>query len=115
MPSDVRDVVDQLTRELANFEDIAKYLMPQPGEVPRLQGIDICGGVLSLNGVVGGDHLIYVDFKRRFDLEARIQQAAEAGRPELVENLKRCQRMAGTEGVAGMSFLTVASAFSAAR
>ena len=33
--------------------------------------------------------------KRRFDLEARIQQAAEAGRPELVENLKRCQRMAG--------------------
>jgi serine phosphatase RsbU (regulator of sigma subunit) len=95
MPTDVRDVVDQLTRELANFEDIAKYLMPQPGEVPRLQGIDICGGVLSLNGVVGGDHLIYVDFKRRFDLEARIQQAAEAGRPELVDNLKRCQRMAG--------------------
>ncbi|HYN09840.1 MAG TPA: PP2C family protein-serine/threonine phosphatase [Vicinamibacterales bacterium] len=94
MPLDVRDV-KQLTRELANFEDIARYLMPQAGEVPRLQGIDICGGTLPLNGVVGGDHLIYVDFKQRFDLEARIEHAAGAGRPELVENLKRCQRMAG--------------------
>ena len=26
---------------------------------------------MSLNGSVGGDHLLYVDFKRRFDLQAR--------------------------------------------
>lgn len=39
--------------------------------------------------------MIYLDFKQRFDLEAWIAQAAEAGRLEVVENLKRCQHMAG--------------------
>jgi serine phosphatase RsbU (regulator of sigma subunit) len=89
------DLVKQLTSELANFEEIAKYLMPQPGELPRLQGIDIYGGTIPLNGVVGGDHLIYVDFKQRFDLEARIRQASAEGRDDVVSNLKRCQRTAG--------------------
>jgi serine phosphatase RsbU (regulator of sigma subunit) len=95
MHSENRDRVKQLTGELENFEDIAKCLLPQPGEVPRLQGIDVHGGTLALNGVVGGDHIIYVDFKQRFDLHARIAHAAEEGRPEVVENLQRCERMAG--------------------
>lgn len=95
MQTDTRDRVKQLTGELENFEDIAKCLLPQPGEVPRLHGIDVHGGTLALNGVVGGDHIIYVDFKQRFDLHARITHAAEEGRPEVVENLERCQRMAG--------------------
>jgi hypothetical protein len=69
------DLVKQLTGELANFEEIAKYLIPQPGDLPRLQGIDVYGGTIPLNGIVGGDHLIYVDFKQRFDLPARIDEA----------------------------------------
>ena len=73
------DIVRQLTDELANFEEIAKNLLPQPGDLPRLHGIDVCGKTLALNGVVGGDHIIYVDFKQRFDLEARIQQAIQKG------------------------------------
>ncbi len=85
----------QLTGELANFEEIAKHLIPQPGDLPRLDGIDVYGGTIPLNGVVGGDHLIYVDFKQRFDLEARIQQALGGGRVEVVDNLRRCQRTAG--------------------
>jgi serine phosphatase RsbU (regulator of sigma subunit) len=95
MASDSRELVEQLTSELANFEDIARYLSPQPGELPRVRGIDVFGGTLALNGVVGGDHLIYVDFKQRFDLDARIRQALEDGKPDVVENLKRCQKMAG--------------------
>jgi serine phosphatase RsbU (regulator of sigma subunit) len=89
------DLLRQLRRELANFEDIARHLMPQPGEQPRLSGIDVYGGLLPLNGVVGGDHLIYVDFKQRFDLDARIRQAQDEGRHTLVTNLRRCQQMAG--------------------
>src|SRR5215471_13919071 len=95
MGPDSRDLVDQLTSELANFEDIARYLSPQPGELPRVKGVDIYGGTRALNGVIGGDHLIYVDFKQRFDLEARIEQALADGKQDVVENLKRCQRMAG--------------------
>jgi serine phosphatase RsbU (regulator of sigma subunit) len=87
--------VIQLDDELSNFEEIVKPLIPQPGDIPRLHGIDICGGTLALNGSVGGDHLIYVDFKQRFDLERRIQRAAEKGRLAVIENLRRCQKTAG--------------------
>jgi serine phosphatase RsbU (regulator of sigma subunit) len=93
--SNAPDALQQLRAEIENFEGMARSLMPQPGEVPKLQGIDIYGGTLALNGVVGGDHLIYVDFKQRFDLDARIAHAAQAGRLEIVENLRRCQKMAG--------------------
>jgi serine phosphatase RsbU (regulator of sigma subunit) len=44
---------------------------------------------------VGGDHIIYVDFKQRFDLDARIADAAAKGRFDVVENLQRCRGMAG--------------------
>lgn len=94
MPSE-NELVERLTSELANFEQIAKYLIPTPGDLPRLQGIDIYGGTMPLNGVVGGDHLIYVDFKQRFDLQARIEEASAAGRQDVVTNLKRCQQTAG--------------------
>ena len=94
MHSDFTDPVNHLTGELENFEEIARYFTPQPEDVPRLHGIDIYGGTLALNGSVGGDHLMYIDFKQRFDLERRIQRATEKGRLEVVENLKRCQKMA---------------------
>jgi serine phosphatase RsbU (regulator of sigma subunit) len=95
MPSDTRSVVAQLSRELANFEDIAKYIKPLPGETPSLAGIDMYGGTRPMNGVIGGDHLIYVDFKQRFDLDARIQRAGDEGRHDIEDNLRRCQSMAG--------------------
>src|SRR5262245_21991538 len=87
---EVPDALTELTDELRNFENIAQTLLPQPGEIPRLRGLDIHGSTLALNGVVGGDHLLYVDFKQRFDLEARIRRAAGEGRVEVVENLRRC-------------------------
>jgi serine phosphatase RsbU (regulator of sigma subunit) len=87
--------LERLTRELDNFQSIAKYLVPLPGEVPRLNGIDVWGGSLQLNGTVGGDHITYVDFKQRFDLQARIERASEEGRHDVADNLQRCQHKAG--------------------
>ena len=84
-----------LVRELENFQDIASNLLPQPGEVPRLRGIDVWGGTRPLTGAVGGDHIIYVDFKQRFDLAARISRAVAEGRLDVAENLRRCQETAG--------------------
>jgi serine phosphatase RsbU (regulator of sigma subunit) len=84
-----------LSQELRNFEEIARGIIPRSGSTPSLAGIDICGRVLPLNGIAGGDHLIYVDFKRRYDLGARIKRAVEAGRPDIVSNLERCKRKAG--------------------
>jgi len=92
---DVSGLLRQLMGELDNFEGIAKYLLPQPGEIPKLHGVDVWGGTLPFTGLVGGDHIIYIDFKQRFDLQARIKHETEKGSPEVVENLLRCQRTAG--------------------
>jgi serine phosphatase RsbU (regulator of sigma subunit) len=89
------ELMKQLRDELENFERIAEHLIPKPGDLPRLSGFDVHGGTLALNGILGGDHLVYVDFKQRFDLERRIQQATERGRVEVVQNLTRCKRTAG--------------------
>jgi serine phosphatase RsbU (regulator of sigma subunit) len=93
--SEAAEELLRLTRELDNFQSIAKYLVPLPGDVPRLSGIDIWGGSLQLNGSVGGDHITYVDFKHRFDLQARIARAREEGRQDVADNLQGCQRKAG--------------------
>ena len=87
--------VEQLAREISNFEEIARGIMPRPGSVPTLTGMEVYGKTVPLNGIVGGDHLIYVDFKKRYDLSARIQAAMDAGQPEIAANLDRCRRMAG--------------------
>lgn len=84
----------RLARELDNFRDNVRHILPQPGEVPRLPGLDVWGGTLPLSGSVGGDHLIYVDFKRRYDLPARIERAQSAGRYDIAESLEQCQHKA---------------------
>lgn len=92
---DAGDPLERLKSELKNFEGIVSGIMPSPGEIPRLDGIDIYGDTLPLNGLVGGDHIIYLDFKQRYDLEARIKRATNEGKPDVVENLKRCRKRAG--------------------
>lgn len=95
MDTDVENLLEHLTDELENFHDIVKGILPLPGEVPMLKGLDIYGRTMPLNGMAGGDHIIYVDFKQRYDLQARIAAAQNANRPDLVENLERCARKAG--------------------
>src|SRR5467141_3234482 len=55
MQSDAGDLVKQLTGELRNFEDIARFLIGHFGDSPKLRGIDIYGGTVPLSGVMGGD------------------------------------------------------------
>ena len=92
---DAGDPPVSLAEELRNFQEIANQLIPQPGDVPRLRGIDVWGGTRPLHGAVGGDHLIYVDFKQRYDLDARIAKAEAAGAAMVVDSLRRCRQRAG--------------------
>jgi serine phosphatase RsbU (regulator of sigma subunit) len=94
-PSQSIDTLELLTGELKNFQDIARHIRPLPGEIPSLEGIDVHGGTIPFNGVLGGDHIIYVDFKKRYDLAARMREAAAAGKPDVVANLDRCRNRAG--------------------
>jgi len=93
--SEAAEELQRLTRELENFQDIAQQLVPLPGEVPTLEGFDIWGGSLQVSGSVGGDHITYVDFKTRFDLNARIERARAEGRLDVVRNLEHCQHKGG--------------------
>jgi serine phosphatase RsbU (regulator of sigma subunit) len=93
--SNLVDPLVTLTDELKNFQEIVKQILPRPGEIPALDGIDVFGDTIPLNGYVGGDHIIYVDYQKRYDLDARIKEGLSAGRFEVVQNLERCRTMAG--------------------
>jgi serine phosphatase RsbU (regulator of sigma subunit) len=81
--------------ELRNLRSIASYIKPRGGEVPEVHGFDIAGASLPFNGVGGGDHIIYLDFKKRYDLDARIAEATAAGRHDVAANLRGCKHRAG--------------------
>src|SRR5262245_5687890 len=81
--------------ELRNFAEIMKVLKPSAGSRPRLSGIDIDSESLPLNGVLGGDHIVYVDFKRRYDLDALAEDAIARGRKQLAAPLRENKHRAG--------------------
>lgn len=85
----------RMTEEIENFEEIVARVVPAPGDIPQLEGIDVYGKTMPLNGILGGDHIIYLDFKKRHDLDARIEAARARGRPAVVEALLRCKTRAG--------------------
>ncbi len=89
------DQLRRLAEELENFQEILKYLDPSPGEIPALAGVDVDGVSLPLRGAVGGDHIIYLDFKKRYDLDALIARAAATGRDSVVRQLEENKRRAG--------------------
>jgi serine phosphatase RsbU (regulator of sigma subunit) len=84
-----------LVDELENFQEIAKFLKPAPGSVPALPGVDIHGVTMPLNGIVGGDHILYIDYRTRYDLDARIARAQAAGHSKIVEQLRLNKERAG--------------------
>jgi serine phosphatase RsbU (regulator of sigma subunit) len=93
--SDSADAAAALAKELENFQEIAHRIIPEPGETPHLRGIDVWGGTRPLNGAVGGDHIIYVDFSQRYDMDARIEKALADGQTTVVDGLRQCQQRAG--------------------
>ena len=92
---DIRSSVRRLSGELENFQEIARHIRPHAGDVPELQGLDIYGQSIPLNGVIGGDHIVYVDFNKRYDLDARIEQAKRRGNSDVATALQMCKRKAG--------------------
>ncbi len=92
---DMDTVFNEINSELNNFQRIARNIKPAPGEIPSLPGIDIYGETIPFSGEVGGDHLIYIDFNKRFDLDARITLAREDKREDIVQKLENCRKKAG--------------------
>ena len=81
--------------EIINFQKIAKNIIPHPGEIPAIKGLDIYGETISLLGDVCGDHIIYVDFAKRFNLDERINRAELTDKMEVSKRLKQLKNRAG--------------------
>jgi serine phosphatase RsbU (regulator of sigma subunit) len=97
-----------LNQELhVGAEYTALHLIPSPGAIPAIPGIDIYGITLPFNGVAGGDLITYVNFQDRFDLDARIENAGAQGREDIVRELKKLRYTGGVlvADVAGHEFI----------
>ena len=86
--------IAELEHELANFRSMMEYVNQIPDDV-SLQNIEACGETFPLNGVLGGDHIIFLDFKRRYNLDARIDCALRKGRDGVAQRLAECKNRVG--------------------
>jgi serine phosphatase RsbU (regulator of sigma subunit) len=64
---------DRLKQTLDELGKRVHQIQPPTGSIPEIDGIDICGNILPKEGSMGGDHIIYIDFNKRYNLEARIE------------------------------------------
>jgi len=64
--------------EVENFVSIVRRIRP-PSQPPLHGNIEVHGSSVFLNGAAGGDHLIYLDFDERYDIDRRIREATESG------------------------------------
>ena len=88
-------LASELADELRNFHEIATYLKPSSGDVPIVPGIAIAGRSIPLRKLAGGDHIIYLDFNKRYKLDRRIERAVRKERLEVAEKLRELKGRAG--------------------
>ncbi len=81
--------------ELQNFEEIAAAIKPSSGDIPVLENIEIGGVTAPLNGLGGGDHIIHVNFNKRYDLDKRIADARAENRQQVAAELENCKNKGG--------------------
>lgn len=87
-------------KDIRNLEGYSRSILPEPHEVPRLAGYDIYGETFQLFPNLGGDHIIFVDFKQRFSIDNLIRETlagsrSDAEKMRVVENLERTRTKAG--------------------
>jgi serine phosphatase RsbU (regulator of sigma subunit) len=81
------DSAATLAREMGNLRAILGSVYAYP-ESFSLKRIDLFGRSFPMRGEVGGDHLIFVDFARRYDLDRRVAQAIAEGCPDVAARLE---------------------------
>jgi len=72
--------------EIENFVRIFKLIRP-PHRGLRIGQIEVYGESTFLNGAAGGDHVVYLDFEHRYDLDQRIEEANANGQAEAAAKL----------------------------
>lgn len=86
--------LEELEAELANFRSMMDYVHYIPDDV-SLKNFSAFGESFPLNGVLGGDHIVFVDFKERYNLDRRIACALDNGLPRIADQLEKCRDRVG--------------------
>lgn len=73
-------------QEIENFVRTVPLIRP-PSRAKRNGHVEVYGDSVFLNRAAGGDHIIYVDFERRYDLDRRIRAATAAGDADVAAKL----------------------------
>jgi serine phosphatase RsbU (regulator of sigma subunit) len=81
--------------EARNFLEIVSTLKVSAGHPPEVGGMEIAGVSLPRRGPVGGDHILYINFRERFDLPRRIEEAEARGATTVAQELRRCAHRGG--------------------
>ena len=76
----------QWADEEENFVNVIGRIRPRSAGI-RLGAIDIFGNSTFLNGSAGGDHIVYLDFDERYDLDQRARLALAQGHPAVADKL----------------------------
>ena len=63
-------------------EYLRKRLMPVEGAIPHVQGIEMYGNSIPA-GTVGGDLFEYINFRQRYNIDARIERALKRSKEYL--------------------------------
>jgi len=97
MPDDASlrpDELDPCRVEIDNFVEIVRRIRP-PFQPPHHGTIDVFGASAFLNGAAGGDHIIYLDFDERYDIDRRIRQATQCGNLSVAAKLEEIRPRLG--------------------
>ena len=62
--------------EVENFVRTVRLIRP-PNRGMRVGEVEVYGDSVFLNSTAGGDHIVYVDFDHRYDLDRRIRAATD--------------------------------------
>lgn len=73
-------------QEIENFVRTVQLIRPSSCAM-RIGQVEVYGDSVFLNRAAGGDHIIYVDFERRYDLDRRIRAATAAGDADVAAKL----------------------------
>lgn len=80
--------------EFENFIRNFEAISPSTPEV-RVGEIEIYGKSMFPDRMVGGDHIIYLDFEERYDLARRIASARDAGQDAVAAKLAEIRNRVG--------------------
>lgn len=77
----------QLELELDNLAEIFRKLRPRHAGI-ETTGFEIYGETRYLNRTAGGDHVLYLDFEHRYDMQGMVSRARKAGLTDIARELE---------------------------